>query len=152
MKNSFYLLALMLFISFSCTKINDEESINAVKSSNTENGISKLYNETATKQIKGRSDFFTSQSNQMKLSGGGSILSGGDFIYGDGWVGWIDPALVEGEVPGEILKEDPKYYGYYVDMGDGKIGIVCPSKGNNCGNLYYLDKGGSPVYCGLYLK
>jgi hypothetical protein len=127
----------MLFISFSCTKINDEESINAVKSSNTENGISKLYNETATKQIKGRSDFFTSQSNQMKLSGG-------EFIYGDDWTGWIDPALV-GNFPideQDLERGEAVYWGQKIKFPDGSSGIVCPKEGKKCGVIYIVNDTG----------
>lgn len=79
---------------------------------------------------------------------------GGDMIYGDGWIGWLDPELLdEGEIipEDEIYKEDPKYSGDKVNVGDATI-IKCPESGTNCGRLYTLpEHGGEPKYVGLYL-
>jgi len=136
MKNLLFIIFITVF-AFSCSKINEDDSLNAVKSSNIENAKSKLYNKTATKRIKGHTDFLTSQTNQMKLSGG-------DIIYGDGWTGWIDPALVGGFPIDEqdLEKGDPVYWGEIIYFPDGSSGIVCPTEGVKCGIIYIVNETG----------
>ena len=83
-------------------------------------------------------------NNNKSLNG----VQGGDYIDGDGWLGWLDPENVgeDEEIPlGEIYKEEPKYSGEKTENG-----IACPDEGDNCGRLYTLDDGGK-VYVGFYL-
>lgn len=76
-------------------------------------------------------------------------VQGGDFIYNEDWIGWINPDLVEEgvEIPeGEYWRGDAIYYGFKYENG-----IACPKEGKNCGTIYTEGENGLPKNIGVYL-
>lgn len=143
MKNLIFVLILLITFS-ACSKIEDVEPL--------KNNQPKIKNSDNSNSIENQSGVF--EFNSSKISATNSKAAGGDIIKGDGWLGWIDPELVEGDIPdGEIFKEDPKWHGYpLVDENGNVYGINCPTSGSDCGRLYtYDDPSSLPRFVGLYL-
>lgn len=76
-------------------------------------------------------------SNQQNNSKDDGFLYGGDNIYGDGWIGWIDPKLVD---PSDTIEYKKIIHGKVVLYGvaqqtETETIIVCQEPGTNCGEL-----------------
>ncbi len=74
----------------------------------------------------------------------------GELFYEEGWVGWIDPRLVDEPLPEKPNKEDAKWEGEVVKEGNTTY-ISCPTAGTKCGRLYTVGMSGV-TYVGLYLE
>jgi hypothetical protein len=80
---------------------------------------------------------YTIQQNNSKEDG---FLYGGDNIYGEGWIGWIDPKLVDPSDTIEyknIVHGKVNLKGEYQHNESDRI-ISCPTSGNNCGKLWLV--------------
>ena len=69
---------------------------------------------------------------------------GGDFIYGDGWIGWLDPELVGDDNIDEdqIYRGPAKKKGEIKQNADGSTYIICYGSGTKCGGLYIVSTHG----------
>jgi hypothetical protein len=76
----------------------------------------------------------TFQQNNSKDDG---FLYGGDNIYGEGWIGWIDPKLVD---PSDTIEYKNIIHGKvkllgFIQQTETETIILCKDPGNNCGEL-----------------
>lgn len=77
----------------------------------------------------------------------------GEVFYEDGWIGWINPNLWEGDLPPEdTYKETAKWKGTTKVDDEGDTYIDCPDDGECCGRLYTVTLSGGVRYTGLYLN
>jgi hypothetical protein len=82
----------------------------------------------------------------------GELLYGGDYIYGEGWIGWIDPKLVIDPIESkEVIKDEANKYGEWAYL-DGVMYAHCPRPGGNCGNLVNIGPKGERTIIGLYIN
>jgi hypothetical protein len=93
---------------------------------------------------------YTIQQNNSKEDG---FLYGGDNIYGEGWIGWIDPKLVD---PSDMIEYEniihgPANLSGVAQKTEKEIIIVCKDPGNNCGELILVQPHKKDKVVGFYL-
>ena len=92
----------------------------------------------------------TIQQNNSKDDG---FLYGGDNIYGDGWIGWIDPKLVD---PSDTIEYKNIVHGPANLKGESQntgteVLISCPTTGENCGELILVRPHRRDKVVGYYM-
>ncbi|MBP1672438.1 MAG: hypothetical protein H6Q25_253 [Bacteroidetes bacterium] len=93
---------------------------------------------------------YTIQQNNSKEDG---FVYGGDNIYGEGWIGWIDPKLVE---PSDTIEYENIIHGPANLLGImQKIGqeilIDCKDPGHDCGELRWVRPFRKDKVVGFYI-
>lgn len=102
-----------------------------------------------------RKDTINSQGNTMQLNSSkdDGYLYGGDNIYGEGWIGWIDPKLVD---PSDTIEYKNIVHGRANLKGEAQnlgteILISCPTTGDNCGKLILVRPHRRDKVVGFYM-